>query len=116
MQPTTLPLLQRAHLRDDGPCGWPAGGPVVTLLLDGEDLRDLTDRLGAEAADHAMADLVDRLQERLSRYGVTTHLAPDHLGIRCEGLDPRDPLAAEVGDALREPLQVGPEVIEVRVA
>jgi hypothetical protein len=89
---------------------------VVTLLLDGEDLRDLADRLGDEAADHAVADLADRLQERLSRYGVTTHLSADHLGIRCEGLDPRDPLVAEVGDALREPLHVGPEVIEVRVA
>jgi GGDEF domain-containing protein len=114
MPTTTLPLLQRAQLRDDGPCGWPAGGAVVTLLLDHEDLRDLADRLGSEAADHALVDLADRLQERLSRFGVTTHLSTD--GIRCEGLDPRDPLAAEVGDALREPLQVGPEVIEVRVA
>jgi hypothetical protein len=114
MHPTPLPLLQRARLRDDGPCGWPAGGPVVTLLLDGDDLRDLADRLGQEAADHALTDLADRLQERLSRLGVTTHLSAE--GIRCEGLDPRDPLAAEVGDALREPLQVGPEVVEVRVA
>jgi hypothetical protein len=114
--PATLPLRQRAQLRDDGPCGWPAGGPVVTLLLDDDDLRDRAERLGAEAADHAVATLADRLQERLSPLGVTTHLCADHRGIRCEGLDPHDPLAAEVGHALREPLQVGAEVIEVRVA
>jgi predicted signal transduction protein with EAL and GGDEF domain len=113
-QTTTLPHLQRASLRDDGPCGWPAGGPVATLLLDAEDFRDLSDRLGGEAGDRLLVELADRLQERLCPCGVTTHLDATGLGIRCEGLLPGEPLTAEVSDALVHPLRLGSEVVEVR--
>jgi GGDEF domain-containing protein len=114
LRPDTLPLLQRARLHDDGPSGWPAGSPVATLLLDDDDFRDLNERLGGEAGDRVLAEIADRLQERLCQSGVTTHLDSDRLAIRCEGLACGDPLTGEITRALADPLQVGLEVVEVR--
>jgi GGDEF domain-containing protein len=113
-RPDALPLLQRARLHDDGPSGWPAGSPMATLLLDGDDFRDLNERLGGETADRLLAEIADRLQERLCQSGVTTHLNTDRLAIRCEGLTCGDPLTDEITRALSDPLRVGPEVVEVR--
>jgi predicted signal transduction protein with EAL and GGDEF domain len=114
LRPDSLPLLQRARLQDDGPCGWPVGSPVATLLLDGDDFRDLNERLGGETGDRVLAELADRLQERLCQCGVTTHLDTDRLGIRCEGLACGDPLTTEIARALSNPLRVGNDVVEVR--
>jgi hypothetical protein len=110
-----LPLLQRASLRDEGRCGWPAGAPVATLILDADDLGDVNERLGAETGDLVLAELADRLQERLCRTGVTTHLDREGPGIRCEGLSCGDPLPSVIAQALRAPFRVGREVVEVRV-
>jgi predicted signal transduction protein with EAL and GGDEF domain len=114
LRPDALPLLQRALLHDDGPSGWPVGSPVATLLLDRDDFRDLDDRLGGEAADRVLAELADRLQERLCQCGVTTHLDAARLGIRCEGLACGDPLVAAIARALSDPIQVGAQAVEVR--
>jgi GGDEF domain-containing protein len=114
LRPEALPLLQRARLHDEGPCGWPVGSPVATLLLDGDDFRDLNERLGAETGDRVLAELADRLQERLCGCGVTTHLDSERLAIRCEGLACGDPLTNEITRALSDPLRLGAEVVEVR--
>lgn len=114
LRPDALPLLQRALLHDDGPSGWPMGSPVATLLLDQDDFRDLDDRLGGEAADRVLAEIADRLQERLCHCGVTTHLDTVRLGIRCEGLACGDPLVDAITRALSDPVRVGAQVVEVR--
>lgn len=114
LRPDALPLLQRARLHDDGPSGWPTGSPVATLLLDGDDFRDLNERLGAETGDRVLAEIADRLQERLCSCGVTTHLDTGRLGVRCEGLACGDPLTTAISHALAEPLHLGHEIVEVR--
>lgn len=110
-----ITLVQRAHLVDAAPdrC---TGGPVTTLVLDADDLHDVADRLGAEAADRVLVELADRLQARLCACGVTTHLSHDALGIDCIGLSTGERVDADVVRALATPLAVGRELVEVRAS
>jgi GGDEF domain-containing protein len=110
-----MTLVQRAHLVAAAPdrC---TGGSVTTLVLDADDFHDVSDRLGAEAADHLLVELADRLQARLCRCGVTTHLSHDELGIDCIGLAADHHVDAEVVRALATPLELGHELVEVRAS
>lgn len=113
---TTAPLVQRAHLVAVDQRDRSTGGPVTTLVLDPDDLHDVTDRLGWEAGSRILVELADRLQARLCQAGVTTHLDPECLGIRCIGLARDDRVADDVARALATPLEVGSELIEVRAS
>lgn len=107
-------LVQRAHLVDAAGQDPLTGAPVTELVLDPDDLADVTARLGWEAADRLLLELADRLQHRLCPCGVTTHLDLDHLGIRCVGLVGEPPAGPAVVRALATPLEVGDELVEVR--
>lgn len=108
-----MTLVQRAHLEAGGSdrC---TGGPVTTLVLDADDFHEVTDRLGREHADRVLLELADRLQDRLCRCGVTTHLSHDLLGISCIGLVGDQHLDADVSSALAQPLDLCDGLIEVR--
>lgn len=110
-----ITLVQRARLVAAAPdrC---TGGSVTTLVLDAEDFIDVRDRLGADSADRILVELADRLQARLCRCGVTTHLARDAFGISCIGLAGDDHIDADVWGALALPLELGTELIEVRAS
>lgn len=110
-----LTLVQRAHLVAAAPdrC---TGGPVTTLVLDIDDFQDVFDRLGGEAADHLLVELADRLQSRLCRCGVTTHLSHDQLGIDCIGLAADQRIDDHVARALATPLELGHELVEIRAS
>jgi GGDEF domain-containing protein len=108
------PLVQRARLVDLDRRDPLTGAPVAELVLDPDDLTDVSDRLGCEAVDQLLVELTERLQVRLCPAGVTTHLDLDHLGILCVGLACDHAVAAEVVEALAMPLEVGRELVEVR--
>ena len=109
-------LVQRARLVDAAEPDRSTGGPVTTLVLDPEDFCDVADRLGADAADRILVELADRLQDRLCRCGVTTHLAHDALGVRCIGLAGEPFVDDEVVRALATPVVLGDELVEVRAS
>ena len=111
-----ITLVQRAQLVDSDERDRSTGGPMLTVVLDPDDFTDVQDRLGVEVADGILVELADRLQARLCRSGVTTHLAHDNLGIVCIGLACDDPVGDDVVQALATPLEVGGELVELRAS
>jgi GGDEF domain-containing protein len=111
-----ITLVQRAHLVDATERDRVTGAPVLNLVFDADDFSDLSDRLGSDAADGILVELADRLQARLCPSGVTTHLAHDHLGIVCVGLATDDRVGDDVARALATPIELGPELIELRAS
>jgi GGDEF domain-containing protein len=109
-------LVQRAQLIDAAEPDRSTGGPVTTLVLDADDFRDVADRIGGDAGAQILGELADRLQDRLCRCGVTTHLALDALGIVCIGLAGDDHVDADVVQMLATPFRLGDELLEVRAS
>jgi predicted signal transduction protein with EAL and GGDEF domain len=112
----TLTLVQRAHLVDAPEPDRCTGGPVTTVVLDADDFQDLADRLGGDAGTRILGELADRLQARLCRCGVTTHLAHDALGIVCIGLAGDDGVDAALVEMLSTPFELGDDLLEVRAS
>ena len=113
---TDTTLVQRAHLLASADRDRSTGAPVMLLVLDEDDFRDVGDRLGVEMADGILVELADRLQDRLCPAGVTTHLAHEQLGIVCIGLACDDRVGEDVAQALATPLQLGTRWVEVRAS
>ena len=110
-----ITLVQRARLvSDTGRRDECTGAPIRVLVLNAEDLADVSDRLGGHGCDEIIVELADRLQARLCQCGVTTHLANDGLGIECVGLLSDDAVGPEILRALATPLDLDGELVEVR--
>jgi GGDEF domain-containing protein len=113
---TPSTLVQRAHLVDAPEPDRCTGGPVTTLVLDPDDFQDVADRIGGDAGALILGELADRLQDRLCRCGVTTHLAHDALGIVCIGLAGDRHVDADLVQMLATPFPLGDALLEVRAS
>jgi diguanylate cyclase (GGDEF)-like protein/PAS domain S-box-containing protein len=113
--PTRAVLM--AHVQDELDSGRP--GVVALLCADIDGLSTINESLSYDAGDQVLAQVADRIAHVVDDWDLVGRGSGDELLVYLPGLvgaDQADHVAAQIRDAVREPISLGDQQIRVSVS